>query len=178
MQTALIVPVPAAEPVVGRFRAGLDRAAAWDVPAHVTVLFPFLAPERIDAAVLADVRAIVAGFPRTDVVLERVEWFGDEVVWVAPRPDDVFRELTMALWRRFPEAPPYAGAHDEVVPHLTVGHGAGRPVLEAAAREVAARLPVRASVDVVRLISGHTGQSPWRTVNEFSLGREPSWPSP
>jgi len=29
-QTALIVPVPQAEGMVGRFRASLDRAAFWD----------------------------------------------------------------------------------------------------------------------------------------------------
>ena len=40
-ETALIVEVPAAEVVVGRHRAWLDRAAALGVPAHVMVLYPF-----------------------------------------------------------------------------------------------------------------------------------------
>jgi hypothetical protein len=40
-ETALIVEVPAAEVVVGRHRAALDRAAALGVPAHLTVLYPF-----------------------------------------------------------------------------------------------------------------------------------------
>ncbi len=34
------MPVPEAEWVVGEHRARLDRAAAWGVPAHVTVLHP------------------------------------------------------------------------------------------------------------------------------------------
>lgn len=169
-QTALIVPVPEAEPAVGRFRASLDRAASWGVPAHVTVLYPFLPPERIDETVLATLRDIVAAVPRSDVLLTRVGWFGDTVVWLTPQPDQLFRDLTAAVWGGFPEAPPYAGAHLEVVPHLTIGHNAARPVLEAAARAVSAHLPIRATAGVVRLITGTPDHSPWRTVCEFPLG--------
>jgi 2'-5' RNA ligase len=169
-QTALIVPIPEAEPAVGPFRASLDRAASWGVPAHVTVLYPFLPPERIDEAVLAAVRDIVAAVPRSDVWLSRVDWFGDSVVWLAPQPDRVFRDLTAAVWRRFPEAPPYAGVHSEVVPHLTIGHDAARPVLENAAAAVSAQLPIRATVGLVRLIAGTPDHGRWLTVNEFPLG--------
>jgi hypothetical protein len=52
-QTALIVPIPAAENAVGPFRATLDRSASWGVPAHVTVLYPFLPPDKINSEVLA-----------------------------------------------------------------------------------------------------------------------------
>ena len=45
--SAVIVPVPEAEPVVGEFRASMDTAARWGVPAHVTVIYPFLAPDRL-----------------------------------------------------------------------------------------------------------------------------------
>jgi hypothetical protein len=34
----------AGEPAVSRHRARLDRAAAWGVPAHVTILYPFVTP--------------------------------------------------------------------------------------------------------------------------------------
>ena len=63
-QSALIVAVPEAGEVVGRFRASLDRAALWGVPAHVTVLYPFLPPERINDEVLAAVGEIVRAVPR------------------------------------------------------------------------------------------------------------------
>lgn len=172
-QTALIVPIPDAEPAVGRFRASLDRAASWGVPAHVTVLYPFLPPERIDAAVLATVRDIVAAVPRSDISLTQVGWFGDAVVWLAPQPDDLFRELTAAVWHRFPEAPPYDGTHSDVVPHLTIGHDAARSVLEDAAEAVAEHLPLRATVEVVRLIAGTPDVAPWRTVCEFPMGTSP-----
>jgi 2'-5' RNA ligase len=168
-QTALIVPVPEAEPVVGRFRASLDLAASWGVPAHVTVLYPFLPPERVDHVVRAALRDIVAVVPRTEVSLTRVDWFGDEVVWLAPEPDQLFRDLTAAVWRRFPDAPPYAGAHAEVVPHLTIGHNAPRVVLAEAAQAVCAHLPIRTTVTAVHLIAG-TPDHPWHPVTRFPLG--------
>ena len=62
-RTAVIVPVPEAEPVVARHRATLDAAAGWGVPAHVTVLFPFAPPEQLAAALIGALAATVAGVP-------------------------------------------------------------------------------------------------------------------
>jgi len=172
-QTALIVPIPEAEGAVGPFRASLDRAAGWGVPAHVTVLYPFLPPQQIDEQVLAALRETVAGIPRFDVALTHVGWFGDTVVWLAPQPARPFRELTSAVWQQFPQAPPYAGAHSDVVPHLTIGHDAAKPVLSHAAETISAHLPINAAIDRVRLITGTPDVSPWRTVCEFPLGALP-----
>ena len=46
-ETAVIAAVPKAEPVVSEHRQQLDVAAGWGVPAHVTVLYPFVAPEAL-----------------------------------------------------------------------------------------------------------------------------------
>ncbi len=99
-QTALIVATPEAENAVGPFRASLDRAASWGVPAHITVLYPFLPPERIDDHVLAALRDVVAEVPRFDAALTHVDWFADTVAWLAPQPDQPFRDLTAAVWQR------------------------------------------------------------------------------
>ncbi|RQX14664.1 hypothetical protein DDE19_22535 [Micromonospora ureilytica] len=172
-QTALIVPIPEAEEAVGQFRASLDPAASWGVPAHVTVLYPFLPPQRINEQALAVLRETFAEIPRFDVALTHVGWFGDAVVWLAPQPDRPFRDLTEAVCQRFPEAPPYAGAHSDVVPHLTIGHDAAKPVLSHAAETISAHLPINAAIDRVRLIAGTPDVSPWRTVREFPLGTHP-----
>jgi 2'-5' RNA ligase len=170
-QTALIVAVPEAEAAVGPFRASLDRAAGWGVPAHVTVLYPFLAPARLGEDVLAALGEVFAAVPRFDVAFDRVAWFGENVVWLAPSPDRPFRDLTAAVVGRFPETPPYEGAFgDEVVPHLTIGHDAPLAVLTKAGEAVAAQLPIHASVGAVRLIAGTPAPDSWRSVAEFPLG--------
>jgi 2'-5' RNA ligase len=170
-QTALVVTVPEAEAAVGPYRAALDRAAGWGVPAHVTVLYPFLAPARIDRDVRAALAEVFAARPGFDVTFARVAWFGDSVVWLAPEPDRPFRDLTAAVVHRFPETPPYEGAHDDdVVPHLTIGHDAPPAVLRRAGEAVSGHLPIRATVGAVRLLAGAPAANSWRTVDEFRLG--------
>lgn len=168
-ESALIVAVPQTEPAVGSPRSTLDRAAGWGVPAHVTVLYPFLPPAQITASVLADVAEAVATVPAFEAAFRAVRWFGDAVIWLAPEPDQPFRDLTVAVWQRFPDCPPYGGAHDDVVPHLTIGHDHPREVLDAAADEVSPQLPIHAPIRAVRLIAGTPGQAPWRVLCEFPL---------
>jgi 2'-5' RNA ligase len=169
-ESALIVPVPQTEDAVGSFRSVLDSAARWGVPAHITVLYPFVPPHRITASVLADLAEVIATVHCFESAFSEVRWFGDTVVWLAPEPDGPFRQLTKAVWQRFPDQPPYGGAHDDVVPHLTIGHDHPRGVLAHAADAVSAWLPIHASIRNVRLIAGSRQPGSWRTLCEFPLG--------
>jgi 2'-5' RNA ligase len=168
-ETAVIVPVPDAEPVVAVHRRQLDRAASWGVPAHVTVLYPFLSPSDIDRAALARLGAALASVPEFE--FSRCDWFGEDVLWLAPEPDKPFRALTGAVWGAFPQHPPYAGAYSEVVPHLTVGErqSGSTSALRAAEAAVQVALPVRALINRAVLIAGTREPGSWRTVQEFWL---------
>jgi 2'-5' RNA ligase len=168
--SGLVVPIPEAEPAVGALREHLDRNAAVGVPAHVTALFPFVPPEAIDAAVLSRVEEVVAAVPGFGYAFSRTAWFDDAVLWLAPDDPLPFRALTARLTSAFPAHRPYEGAHgDDVVPHLTVGHGHPREVLAAAEREVTGRLPVagRAS-GVVLLVQDGPGGA-WSRSATFPL---------
>lgn len=64
-RSAVIVPVPAAEPLVGPLRAELDSHAGIGVPAHVTVMAPFLpGPDETTIAALAATTAPCGSRPR------------------------------------------------------------------------------------------------------------------
>jgi 2'-5' RNA ligase len=169
--TALIIEVPAAEPAVGAHRATLDPAASWGVPAHITLLYPFLPPATIGDDTLAAIAGIAAAEPAFELTLDRIGWFGDTVVWLAPNPARPFHTLTAALTARFPQAPPYGGAFDEIVPHLTIGEGGPRPTLQAAAAAVGTHLPITTTVTTIRLIAGiHEPGDNWHPVADFPLG--------
>ena len=71
-ETALLVPVPAAEPAVGQHRARLDEAARDGVPAHITVLYPFLPPAGIDEALLSSLGRMFAGHAAFGFTLDKV----------------------------------------------------------------------------------------------------------
>lgn len=178
-ETAIIVPVPAAEAAVGPYRRVLDPSASWGVPAHVTVLYPFVPPDSITENVIEDVRTCLATVDAFACTFARVEWFRRDVVWLAPDPDEPFRTLTERVWRQFPRYPPYAGAYAELIPHLTVGSTGGSAggsagtgdiaAMERAATDIRATLPIQAQVDRVLLIAGTDAPDSWHPVAEFPL---------
>jgi 2'-5' RNA ligase len=142
-QTAIIVPVPAAEPVVAAWRERFDGSAARGMPAHVPVLCPFLSAERLTGATLARLRNICAESPTLDVVFTRTGRFED-VLYLEPEPAAGLLQLAAAIAAEWPEAPPSAGRHDELAPHLTVAHGADGDVLSEVEAAVTRDLPLRA----------------------------------
>ena len=179
-ESAFIVPVPAAEPFVADLRSRLDPSAALGVPAHITLLHPFMAPERVDASVLERVTAIARSLAAFRFRLASIARFPG-TLYLAPVPAEPFVALTRALWREFPEHPPYAGRHAAIVPHLTVGQapdGTGDSTHAAAATALEARLPrphgIEARCDCIELIGNASGR--WRTLHAFAL-EAPAQPS-
>jgi hypothetical protein len=170
-ESALVVTVPEAEPLVGGLRAVHDPSAAVGVPAHVTVVYPFAPPAAIDAALEARLRELFAGMDAFDYRFERVARFGDATVFLAPEPAAAFSALTRAVVERWPQYPPYAGAHDTVIPHLTVGDQLAAGAADGIAAEVEAALarvgPVRGQAGAVDLIVEEGVR--WSRVASFAL---------
>jgi hypothetical protein len=167
----VLVPVPEAELVVGHHRDRLDDAAVRGVPAHVTVLYPFVPPPAINAAVIARLADAVGSVSAFVCEFATTAWFGDDVLWLAPRPDEPFRALTQAVSAAFPGYPPYGGVYDDVVPHLTVGDRPAGDVgeLRAAEADVLRRLPVQARISRVWVMTGRAAPDSWRMVTELLL---------
>lgn len=168
--SGLAVMVPEAVPVVRPWRRLLDPGAELGVPAHVTVLFPFVPPSEIDDGVCVELQRLFAEVEPFDFALVRTGWFDDTVLYLAPEPDRCFHELTERVTDRWPEHPPYGGAYSEVVPHLTVGQGAPLDELRRAERDVAAKLPVRSRAESVHLLTGSGEPGSWSVACAFLLG--------
>ncbi|MGW7056147.1 2'-5' RNA ligase family protein [Streptomyces sp. NPDC054887] len=159
--TALTIGVPEADPLV---RTG--------IPAHVTVLYPFLHVSRIDGTIHRELLALFrshdpfrltfAGFARYPGVLCLDPW-----------PADPVRALTKELTGRWPEAAPYRGLFGEGLdPHLTLANHEGPDTWERAydalEAELTPALPVTSYVEAVRLIVREDGR--WRDRTAYRLG--------
>ncbi|MFF3691408.1 2'-5' RNA ligase family protein [Streptomyces sp. NPDC002187] len=166
-QTGLIVRIPEAELSVRGWRERLDPSAQAGVPAHVTVLFPFLAESRIDALVHSALAGVLGSHQAFDLRFERCGRL-PEVLYLAPEPDTQLRQLTEAIADRWPEAPPYGGRFAEIVPHLTIAQGQEDAVLEEIEADLASRLPLTSHVSSVELIV-HDGTK-WQERASFALG--------
>ncbi|MFL5927138.1 MAG: 2'-5' RNA ligase family protein [Gaiellaceae bacterium] len=157
-QTALIVQVPEAEPAVREVRLQHDSSAASGVPAHITILYPFVNAEDVDEDALAD---LFSRFRAFDFALDRVERFEEGIVWLHPEPSFPFVDLTAAVAQRWPDHPPYEGMFDEAIPHLTVSE---TPI------DFRPELPIAARAQAVTLIERDESSARWAPRRTFPLG--------
>lgn len=82
-ESGIVVPVPEADALVGEWRAAYDPAARLGVPAHVTLLYPFLPPPVPDAA-LARLAALVRAVPAWQARFSALADFPGGVLYLAP----------------------------------------------------------------------------------------------
>jgi len=174
LQTGFIVRVPQAELQVAGLRDRFDTSAALGVPAHITLLFPFMPPEAVDGAVLQGIRDALAGACAFDFVLASAARF-PATAYLAPEPAAPFVELTERLARRFPDYPPFGGEFASVIPHLTVAHG-DAALAEAAHAELVQGLAAHGAIhgrcDAVVLLENSAGR--WREMHAFTLATPPT----
>lgn len=166
-ESALVVLVPDAEVLVKPFRDKHDPAAAIGVPAHVTLLYPFIAPNEISLAVLDDLGQCFGRFSPFSFSFAEMRRFPG-VLYLAPEPDEPFRELTSAIWNRYPETPPYEGRYSDIVPHLSVAQIADEQQIDAVAEEFmkasTGKLPIQATANEVALMDNSSGRWQVRTT--------------
>lgn len=166
---------PEAEPAVGAQRARYDKSAQDGIPAHFTVVYPFKPTQLLTEADHATLERLFTAMPAFTIRGDATAWFGDAVMYVAPDNPAPIRQLIDTVTRAFPDFQPYNGAFDEVIPHLTVGHGQSRDLMLAAEQTVQARLPFTQNVDHVELWAGpavadRTEPAEWHHVRSYALG--------
>lgn len=171
-QSALVVLVPEAEPLAKAFRDRHDPAAADGMPAHITVLYPFMSPKDLAADVLDELRATFSRHERFHFQLAEVRnW--PSVLYLAPRPETPLRALTQAVVERYPTYPPYEGKFDDVIPHLTIADLESAEhlgVISARFHQSSkGKVPIEVEVREVWLMVKHDGV--WAPQVSFELGR-------
>lgn len=172
-QSCLILEIPEAKAAVGQHREMLDTSARLGVPAHFTVLFPFMSPQQIDATVLTRLRHLFWGVEAFDFRLTQTAWFDDEVLWLSPERPEPIQALTALVHRVFPDYPPFEGKFSDVIPHLTIAHGCERTSMRAAEQAVERCLPVRGHADNVTLMTQAEHAGSWTTKARFPLRPTP-----
>lgn len=168
-ESAVIIAFPAAEPVVQEFRNQMDPSAAWGVPAHVTVLYPFVPPEELTPAVMSEVEAIARATRRFEVRFAHTGWFGEQVLWLAPEPEVHLRVLTARLSDVFPNHLPYGGTIDTPIPHLTIAEGSPLARMQAAEDTILDALPIHTAATHLTVMTGRREPGTWTVRAEYSF---------
>jgi 2'-5' RNA ligase len=143
------------------------------VPAHATLLHPFIEPENLGLSVRRLLRDIASRHASFDYRLDRfAEW--PDAVYVALEPIEPFVALHRDLQAAFPDWPIYgAGADFEFEPHITVADRQGR--LQPGVRENPAwsALPRALRAESIHVIATRP-DGRWRLVWRIPLGRSPA----
>jgi 2'-5' RNA ligase len=115
-------------PDLERFRVANVPNAALGVPAHITLIYPFVPAERLDAAVRRRVaRALARQPPFTFRLSAALRW--PNTLYLAVDPAEPFDGMVRLLVTEFPDHPPYRGAVP-YVPHVTLAEGDEREIAE------------------------------------------------
>ena len=172
MPSAVVVraPLPGGLERLRRRRVG---SAAAGVPAHATLLHPFIEPDDLTPSVRRRLREVAANHRPFDYrQAGMAEW--PDAIYVAVEPVGPFVRLQRDLQTAFADWPIYgAGADFEFEPHITIADRVGR--LEPDVREDPAwrALPRAACAQAIDVIAtGPDGR--WRLVWRIPLGRSPA----
>lgn len=166
-ESALIVPIPEAEAVVRDVREAYDPAAPAGLPAHITILYPFVAPPAIDPETEDELGAIFAGVESFSFILDSIDQFPD-VVYLVPEPTERFVRLTAAIATRWPDSPPYGGAFEDVIPHLTVAHTEDPTEISDIRRRIEPSLPITSRAHEAWLLTSRDGHWSVREIFPFA----------
>jgi 2'-5' RNA ligase len=167
LESALLVPVPEAEACVRRHRFRYDSIALRGVPAHITVLFPFMPPDAITDEALHRVREVLARYSAFRFSLRRLERFPEGALYLGPDPAEPFIRLTAALVEGFPTYRPYGGAYADVIPHLTVAQLPEAATVDEVS-EIRSNLPIQCEArEVLFMVENEDRQ--WEMRSRFAL---------
>jgi hypothetical protein len=150
-ESAIIVPAPEVEPVVGPLRLQFDMGARLGIPAHITLLYPFRSAQAVAGEIktLRDVCASVEVFPFSFI---EVRGF-PETAYLHPDKSEIFAQITGTLAGTWPDCKPYNGAFSEIIPHLTVADHVDRAILTTVEDSVRPHLPIHCVAREVWLLT-------------------------
>jgi hypothetical protein len=173
-ESALVVLVPEAEPLVKAFRDRYDPSAVDGAPAHITLLYPFKPPSEIDQETCDNLRRGFQRFASFQFSIAPIRRFSEGMLYLAPNPDEPFRELILAIWDHYPETPPYGGKWPDIVPHLSVAWVQDEQQCDKVADDFACaargKLPISATAAEVTLMEKRSNH--WRVREKFRLRRQ------
>ena len=168
-QSALIVRVPESESLVGGLREKYDESSRVGMPAHITVLYPFMCPSLLTDDQLKELGKTMEQFSSFEFTLSRVGRF-PETAYLVPEPAERFINITNAIYKRFPDYPPFGGMHDSIIPHLTVANADAKNALKAEEKlnRVLEKMDaINASCDSIELFGNESGR--WKSIHLFPL---------
>ena len=88
-ESAVIVPALDVEPLISEFRPADSPRSEQRLPAHLTVMYPFVEPRHLSSRIIAGLEAVLSGMPAFDYTLRSI----------------CSSRLACCIWHRSPHTP-------------------------------------------------------------------------
>jgi hypothetical protein len=160
--TTIIAPTPFVGAEIEAIRGEHDWSAELGVPAHITLLGPFLDPDAITSRVLDRLESAVAEHRAIPITFERLELVGD-VACLLPASGSRIAALQAALHATWPHL------QARELQHVTVARSLSMEDFDRIARRVAPFLPTSGVVDEILLVASRDEHAPARTIRTLRL---------
>ncbi|MGW7100121.1 2'-5' RNA ligase family protein [Streptomyces sp. NPDC054838] len=148
--TAVVVVLPDATPLLDAARRIDPALVRHGVPAHVSLLYPFVPESALTGQDEKGMRSLAASFPAADLLLEELVTASGFVAVTVPE----LQPIVNAFRAQWPELRPYRGRFGaRPAAHLTVAMGPDNPTASARVRAaVGSLLPLRTRAAAVQLV--------------------------
>ena len=180
-RTALVIPVPEADPALAAVGARYPRLARPGLPAHLTVLYPWLPSAEVGEGARRSCASLAGSVEPAEAVFREVGVHPGMVflrpadpgpVDPAPAGPGSADRLIAGARARWPELPPYGGKYPDSPPHVSLALGEMSPEEVAGVRElVGPLLPLRARLAELWLVA--LGPEGWLAMDRWPLGCAP-----
>ncbi len=164
--TALVLLTPELDPLLTRVRARCPSAVRAGIPAHLTLLHPFVPEAVLDDRARRRCAEIMRARPRMGVRFDACE-VRPGFVSVVPRPVAPLMDLIAEIRAAWPDVEPYGGRYP-AHPHVTLGLHVPAPDEQDVVEIVMRALPldVAWSEGLLVVVTG----SGWAVRDRFPLG--------
>jgi len=163
-ESALILRVEL-PPEMEKLRLQSASDASEGLPAHITLLYPFAAPESLDSSVRQRLTEIAARHQRFAYRLAGPNRWPN-TLYASVEPQTPMAALQAELARSFSEYPLYAGKFD-FLPHVTIAIGAAADLAAAAPAWQSLSVAATARAEAIEVIFRTTGS--WSTMWRIPL---------
>jgi hypothetical protein len=165
-RTGLVIPIPAADALLGSVGARYPGTVRAGLPAHVSLLYPFVVAAELDERVTTALHELFV--EQVPIPIDFVECYRrGGFVALRPESSDGLKELMTRTWCRWPDVVPYEGVFGDVEPHVTVATRCSEQTAARIKQEVTAELPICAELREAWLLA-FEGQ--WILRDRFEFG--------
>src|SRR5262249_27254352 len=121
-QTGLVFMAPEAEPVLSIVASTYPHLVRPGLPAHITVLYPWIPIDRVSDDALGLCAQLAAATPRTKLTLNDIG-IRPGFVYLSCADASHVEDVCNAAQKAWPDLPPYGGKYNDSRPHITLALG-------------------------------------------------------